>query len=258
MIDTHTHLFLEQFDLDRHENILRAKEAGVQKLLLPNIDHTTTEAMMKMASDYPAMCVPMMGLHPSSVNKQFENELKHVESMLQKHGHAFCAIGEIGLDYYWDTSFKEQQKEAVKIQFEWALEYNLPVVLHARESFDDLFQLVESYLNRGLRGIFHCFTGSPQQAERIISYKTFLMGIGGVVTFKNGGLDKTLAAISPEHIVLETDSPFLSPSPYRGKRNESSYLPIIAKKIAEIQTCDQKELIRQTTKNAIKIFQGIS
>lgn len=258
MIDTHTHLYLEAFDTDRQEAVERAIKAGVQLMLLPNIDSSTTASMMKMAARNPDHCKAMMGLYPGSVKENFEQELRHVEEMLQKHSNSFCAIGEIGLDYYWDTTFKEQQKEALTIQLEWALQYHLPVVLHTRDSFDDLMDIVESYLDRGLSGVFHCFSGHLEQAQKIIGYKNFLMGIGGVLTFKNSGLDNIMAHVGLEHLVLETDSPYLTPAPYRGKRNESSYLPLIAQKLADVKSCTKNELIQQTTKNALKMFRKIS
>lgn len=252
LIDTHTHLFSGEFDADRADMIKRAIAAGVVKMYLPNIDASSVDAMLKLETEFPQNCFAMMGLHPGSVKENYLEELKKVEDWLGKR--KFSAIGEIGMDYYWDRTFVPQQKNAFSLQVDWAKKFNLPIVIHQRECFDDTFELVKSRNGDYLRGIFHCFTGTPDQAKKIISLGGFKLGIGGVVTYKKSNLHETLKQIDLKHIVLETDSPYLAPVPYRGKRNESSYLPIIANKVAEIKGVSVNEVAEITTKNAQEIF----
>jgi TatD DNase family protein len=250
-IDTHTHLYDEQFDAEREQIIQRALDAGVGKMYLPNCDSETIAPMMRMVSQWPEHCFPMMGVHPCYIKENYRQELDIAESWLQKE--KFSAIGEIGLDYYWDKTFVAEQKEAFNIQMDWALSMNLPIVIHTRDSIQDGIDMVRAKQNGNLKGIFHCFGGSAEEAKQIIDLG-FYLGIGGVVTFKKSGLDVILKDISLEHIVLETDAPYLAPVPYRGKRNESSYIPIIGTKIADIKECSVDEVAEVTTKNAKRIF----
>ncbi len=250
-IDTHCHLFDEQFNMDRDEAITRAIVAGVDLLLLPNIDAVTIPALYELSDKYPDKCLPMMGLHPCSVFADYEKTLGiiHKELSLRK----FVAIGEIGLDYYWDISFKEQQIQAFKTQLNWAVEMKLPVAIHTRNSFEDAIAIVEEFKPKGLTGVFHCFSGSTDDAKRVMD-TGFYMGIGGVVTFKNGGLDKILPDVPMDFLILETDSPYLAPVPYRGKRNAPEYIPLIAQKLAEIKGIDLEIIANITTANAKKLF----
>lgn len=249
--DTHTHLYDEQFDRDREEIIQKSIAAGVSKMYLPNCDHTTIGPMMDMVQQWPEHCFPMMGLHPCYVKEDYRKELDTVYSWLEKE--KFAAVGEIGLDYHWDTTFVSQQKEAFNIQMDWALQYNLPIVIHTRESMQDGIDMVRQKQHGSLTGIFHCFGGTVAEAQQIIDLG-FYLGIGGVATFKKSTLPEVLQAVPMEYIVLETDAPYLAPVPYRGKRNESSYIPLIADKIAEIKRCSLTEVAEITTKNAANLF----
>ena len=251
MIDTHAHIYLDQFGRDLDLVIDHSRESGVGKILMPNVDHSTIDSMMEVEEMYPGYCTAMMGLHPCSVDKSFERELYTVEEWLLKR--PFVAIGEIGIDLYWDTSTYKYQQEAFSIQVNWANQKNLPVVIHCRESLDQTLDLLETLVTPYSTGVFHCFTGNREQADRIISLG-FRMGIGGVVTFKNSGLDHTLKDISLEHLVLETDSPYLAPVPFRGKRNQPGYLREILGKIAEIYNVHEEEVAEVTTRNALELF----
>lgn len=250
-IDTHSHLYLEEFNNDREEIISRALGAGVVKILLPNIDKTSVSAMLELTHNFPGICYPMIGIHPTYVKEDYLEQLESVKEWLTRD--KFIAIGEIGIDLYWDKEFIRQQTEIFKAQIELALTYNLPVVIHARKSFPEIFSLLEEYRGSGLRGVFHAFTGDTGQAEFIIDLGLYV-GIGGIVTFKNSGLDKVVADIGIHNILLETDSPYLAPSPFRGKRNESSYIPLIAEKIAETTCLSLKEIAEVTSKNAHNLF----
>jgi TatD DNase family protein len=250
--DTHTHLYLKEFDQDRADAIERAVASGVEKFFLPNIDNTSIESMMQMEKDFAGKCFPMIGLHPCSVNNNYKEELNTVEDWLQKH--TFYGIGEVGIDLYWDKTFVENQKKAFRHQVRLAKKYNLPVIIHLRDAFDETFQIVTEENDSSLKGIFHCFAGTVEQADKVIGLGGFKLGIGGVATFKNSGLDKVLSEVDLKHIVLETDSPYLAPVPYRGKRNESSYIPLIAQKLAEIYNVSVEEIARITTENAKEIF----
>jgi len=243
-VDTHAHLYLKEFDNDRSEVLERCRENGIHKIYLPNIDHTSIDDMLELEAKFQGECFAMMGVHPCSVKKDFEKELYLAEDWLGKR--RFNAIGEIGTDLYWDKTFWDQQQEAFKIQVGWAKKLNTPIVIHCRESIDETIQLLEPFVDGSLKGIFHCFTGNLNQASQIISMG-FLLGIGGVSTFKNGGLDKVLPEIELKHLVLETDSPYLAPVPYRGKRNESGYIPLIANRVAEIKKCKLEDVAYQTT-----------
>jgi len=250
-VDTHTHLYSEEFNSDRTHVIKKAISSGVKKLYLPNIDSTSIEGMLQLENEFPENCFPMMGLHPCSVNEKVEEELRVVEEWLAKR--KFCAVGEIGIDLYWDKTFFEQQKMAFKKQIDWALQYDLPIVIHCREAFDEIFEILSSYTQLPT-GIFHCFSGNLEQANKIISLGKFKLGIGGVVTFKNAGLDKVVEQLDIQHLVLETDSPYLAPVPFRGKRNESGYLMMIAEKVAALKNLTIAEVAEITTKNATEIF----
>lgn len=252
-IDTHTHLYDEQLATDEAEMIQRAIDAGVTKMYMPNCDSTTIDGMMKIAATYPANCYPMMGVHPCYIKDNYKEELKIAEQQLAEN--KFYAVGEIGLDYYWDMTYQQQQIEAFEIQIDWALAHNLPIVIHSRESLQDCIDIVKKKQNGNLSGIFHCFGGNLQEAQQIVDLG-FYMGIGGVVTFKNSTLPQVLAEIDLKHLVLETDAPYLSPMPYRGKRNESSYIPLIAQKLADIKQTDLNTVADITTANAVKIFRN--
>lgn len=249
--DSHAHVYLGQFEQDRDEVIRKSIDSGVGRIYMPNVDSKTIDAMLEAESTHPQVCIPMMGLHPCSVNDQFEKELQLVEHWLNKR--SFAAVGEIGTDLYWDRTYWAQQQEALKIQLQWGLDFDLPVVLHSRDSIDETIQLVRPFSDKGLKGVFHCFTGNGEQAEAIIEMGFFL-GIGGVATFKNGGLDKVLDKIPVHHLMLETDSPYLAPVPYRGKRNEPSYIPLIAERISVITGETVENIAQITTDNALKLF----
>ncbi|NUO03684.1 MAG: TatD family hydrolase [Saprospiraceae bacterium] len=252
LVDTHAHLYLEQFDEDRDAMMQRALEAGVGRIYLPNIDTRTVEAMLAVEAAYPEQCFCMMGMHPCSVKENYEAELATLRSWLERR--PFCAVGEIGIDLYWDKTFFEAQQKAFTTQVAWALEFDLPIVIHLRDSFDEVVDLLKPIRDQRLRGIFHCFGGSVEQAETAISMG-FLLGIGGVLTYKKSGLDETLKHIGLEHLVLETDSPYLTPVPHRGKRNESAYVRIVAERLAEVKQVDLAEIAEVTTRNALRIFE---
>ena len=252
MIDTHTHLYSDQFDSDRKEMLQRAFDKGVTKFFLPAIDSSYHEKMLALESEYPGKIFAMMGLHPCDVKPEtWEKELEIVENYLKQR--PFCAIGEIGIDLYWDRTTLDIQVKAFEQQIDWAIEYDIPIVIHTRESFDEVFEVIERKKHPKLRGIFHCFSGTLEQAKHAIDLG-FILGIGGVVTFKNGKIDQFLHEISLEKIVLETDSPYLAPVPFRGKRNESSYVELVAGKLVDIYGKDFSEIDRITTANAEKIF----
>lgn len=252
MIDTHTHLYSDEFDNDRNEMIQRAIDKGVDGFFLPAIDSSTHKKMLDLEAEYPGYIFSMMGLHPCSVNPEtWENELKIVENYLDSR--AFCGIGEIGIDLYWDKSTLDIQIKAFEQQIDWAIQRDLPIVIHTRESFDEVFEVLERKKHPKLRGIFHCFSGNLDQANRAVDLG-FLLGIGGVVTFKNGKIDQFLHEIPLENIVLETDSPYLAPVPFRGKRNESAYLELIAGKLVTVYGKSFSDIDRITTENAKKFF----
>jgi TatD DNase family protein len=251
MIDTHTHLYLPEFKVDIDAVINRAAKEGVSRFYLPNIDSEVIADMIGLEEKYAGKCFAMMGLHPCSVKENYKDELGVVENWLSKR--KFAAVGEIGLDYYWDTSFKEQQTAAFNRQTELALNYKLPIVIHSRDSLQDCIDLVKQKQDGSLRGIFHCFSGNANEAEQIIDLN-FLMGIGGVVTYKNAGLAEIVAGIDLKHLVLETDAPYLTPVPFRGKRNEPSYLKYVVEKIAAVKNISAYEVAEITTANAKNLF----
>lgn len=249
--DTHTHLYSNEFDEDRDEMIQRSIDAGISRFFIPAIDSTFTQAMYALEKAYPVNIFLMMGLHPTHVKDNYLNELQHVEEELAKR--KFVAVGEIGIDLYWDKTHLKEQQDAFRKQIQLAKKYKLPIVIHCREAFDEIFEILEEEKSADLFGIFHCFSGTYEQALQAISYNMKL-GIGGVVTFKNGKIDQFLNQIGLEHIVLETDSPYLAPVPYRGKRNESSYLVNVVAKLAEIYGMSQEEIARITTDNSKTVF----
>jgi len=251
LTDTHTHLYSEEFDQDRGEMMQRAINAGVSRFFIPAIDSTCTQAMYDLEQDFPENVFLMMGLHPTYVKDNYEAELAHVASQLTKR--KFYAIGEIGIDLYWDKTHLKEQQIAFRQQIQWAKQYKLPIVIHCREAFDEIFEILEEEKSPELFGIFHCFSGTYEQALQAISYN-MLLGIGGVVTFKNGKIDQFLDRIDLQHIVLETDSPYLAPIPFRGKRNESSYVVNVAAKLATIYNCSVAEIAQITTENSKRVF----
>ncbi|GMN11609.1 TatD family hydrolase [Croceitalea sp. MTPC9] len=249
--DTHTHLYSEAFDDDRDEMISRAIDAGVRRFFIPAIDSTYTQSMYELEKSYPDNVFLMMGLHPTHVKESYLEELDHVEKQLEKR--KFYAIGEIGIDLYWDKTFLKQQQEAFVFQIRLAKKLKLPIVIHCREAFDEIFEILEQEKDNDLYGIFHCFTGTIEQAHKAISYRMKL-GIGGVATFKNGKIDQFLNKIDLKHVVLETDSPYLAPVPYRGKRNESSYITKVLEKMALIYNVSEAEIAKITTANSKEVF----
>ncbi|WP_439128920.1 TatD family hydrolase [Polaribacter sp.] len=249
--DTHTHLYSSQFKEDQKEMMQRAKNAGVSRFFIPAIDSSYTESMLQLEKNFPNEVFLMMGLHPTSVKENYKEELAHVKKWVDQRD--FYAIGEIGIDLYWDKTFLQQQKEAFKTQIQWAKEKELPIVIHCRDAFDEIFEILESEKGDGLYGVFHCFTGTKAQAEKAISYNMKL-GIGGVVTFKNGKIDQFLNEIDIKNIVLETDAPYLAPTPYRGKRNESAYITNVVDKLVDIYGLSFEEIADITTQNSKEIF----
>lgn len=250
-IDTHTHLYDEQFDSDRKTSIQQAIDQGVEKMYLPNCDSSTIEGMLEVEKAFPSHCFAMMGLHPCYVKENVHDELAIMEAWLTKR--TFSAIGEIGLDYHWDKTYINEQKKAFRTQIEWSLQYNRPIVIHTREATKDTIEIVKEYAPKGVRGVFHCFSGSVETARQIIDLG-FYLGIGGVLTYKNAGLQEVVQLIDLKHIVLETDAPYLSPVPHRGKRNESSYTLFIAEKLANLKGIDLTTVASITTENALKLF----
>jgi TatD DNase family protein len=254
-IDTHTHLFSEQFDEDRNLTVTRAIEAGVDKMFLPNIDLDSIQPMLDLCKAFPKNCYPMIGIHPCSVTENWEQDMAVVEEQLNKNN--YCAIGEIGIDLYWDKSTKEIQVKAFEKQVELAKRYQLPIAIHVREAFDETLAIMDRINDDNLSGVFHCFTGTVAQAKHIINYGNFKLGMGGVLTFKNSGLDKVIKEIDMRHLILETDAPYLAPTPYRGKRNQSEYIPLIAEKLAEIKEISIEEVAEVTTANALALFHTV-
>ncbi|MFN3755383.1 MAG: TatD family hydrolase [Flavobacterium sp.] len=251
LTDTHTHLYAEEFDEDRSQMMKRALEQGVSRFFIPAIDSNHTQGMYQLEKDFPEQVHLMMGLHPCYVKENYLEELQHVEEQLKSR--RFVAIGEIGIDLYWDKTTLAIQIESFKKQIQWAKDYQLPIVIHSRDSFDEIFEVLEFEKSPELFGIFHCFTGNYEQALKAISFNMKL-GIGGVVTFKNGKIDTFLNEIPIEHIVLETDAPYLAPVPHRGKRNESSYLKLVAEKVAQLYGMTIEDVAHQTTENAKSVF----
>lgn len=251
LIDTHSHIYLPEFEPELAEMLKRAEKEGVGKILMPAIDSSTHQQMLQLEESLPDQCLSMMGLHPCSVKENYKEELAIARNYLKKQ--RFKAVGEIGLDFYWDKTFTEQQYAAFNEQIEWALEYNIPIVIHSRESTDECINVVAAHQKGQLTGVFHCFSGNVEQAQKIIGLGLYL-GIGGVVTFKNSGLDKVMESVSLENIVLETDAPYLAPVPFRGKRNEPSYLKYVVEKLSTLKNISIEEVAKITTTNAGKLF----
>jgi TatD DNase family protein len=252
LIDTHTHLYAEEFNPDRKNLMEKAMANGIRSFYLPNIDSGSIDAMLQLEAQFPENCFAMMGLHPCSVKEDWQKELAIIEQWLKKR--KFAAIGEIGIDLYWDKSFFEEQKTAFRQQIDWALEYHYPISIHCREAFDPIYEILKTYKTLP-KTIFHCFSGNLEQARSILALGDLKLGIGGVVTFKNSGLDKVIGQIGLEHLVLETDAPYLAPVPFRGKRNEPAYMLEVAKKIAEVKDMSLDEVAKITSQNAEYIFQ---
>lgn len=255
LIDTHAHLYLPEFGEDRDSVVQRALESGIEKILLPNIDERSIQAMLELCKGFKGTCFPMIGLHPSSVREDFTEVLQRMRELLNNH--SFVAIGETGIDLYWDKSYQELQEEAFAMQMEIGLETGLPVVIHARESFPELFRIIDRFSGSGIRGVFHSFTGGPEEVKTISGFD-FYFGINGISTFKNSGLQETLKLIPLNRLLLETDSPYLSPVPKRGQRNESSHLKYICTKVAEIIGKRAEELAEITRENSLRLFSKIS
>jgi TatD DNase family protein len=252
-IDTHTHLYDDRLnEAKQDEMIRRALDAGVEKMYMPNCDQHTIPGMMRIAKDFPEQCLPMMGLHPTYIKEDYQAELAIVKEWLEKE--SFAAVGEIGLDYYWDKTFVPQQKEAFAQQIDWALQYKLPIVIHSRESTSDCIEIVSSKQNGELRGVFHCFSGTQEEADQIFELG-FMIGIGGIITYKSNKVLQEIVQNAPlEHLVLETDAPYLSPVPYRGKRNESAFVMFVAERIAELRSTTIEALGKATSENAARLF----
>ncbi|WP_233145434.1 TatD family hydrolase [Labilibacter marinus] len=252
IIDTHSHIYSEQFDEDRDEMIHRAFEAGVEYILMPNVDVESIDAMLAIEDKYPTQCISMMGLHPTSVDEKYQEQLKIMRSWFDKR--RFCAVGEIGIDLYWDKTFLSEQIKAFKTQIQWAIDLDLPIVIHARDAFDEIFEVLDNMDITGLTGVFHSFTGNIEQAKKVLSYGCFKMSINGVVTFKNSGLGKVVEQLSIQDLVLETDAPYLTPTPFRGKRNEPAYTDLVSKKLAELFNMSQDEVNSITSASAKSLF----
>jgi TatD DNase family protein len=251
MADTHAHLYLEEFREDLHEVVMRAAAAGVRHILLPNIDKGSISGMMALEASYPGLCFPMMGLHPTSVKEDYCDQLKIVEDWLARR--PFQAVGEIGIDLYWDKTFRREQEDAFVRQVRLARQYGYPIAIHTRNSMEETIAILEGEPDQGPGGVFHCFTGTVRQAEKV-TRMGYCLGIGGVLTYKNSGLEEVVAAVGLEYILLETDAPFLAPVPYRGKRNESAFVRLVAERIAGIRNIPAEEVATVTTANAIRVF----
>lgn len=251
LIDTHSHIYSEDFIDDIDDVITRAYDNDVRKIILPNIDSSSVHKMLDLADQYPQICFPLMGLHPTSVGEDYQEELELVEFWLKKR--KFYGIGEIGIDLYWESTYLDEQIITFRHQVNLAKKYKLPIVVHVRESFDQVLEVVKELKDDNLNGVFHSFTGTIEQAQKVLDLG-FKIGVGGIVTFKNSGLDQVISQINPKDLILETDSPYLTPVPYRGKRNESSYLIHVARKIAELHNTSVNEIAKITTENAIKLF----
>lgn len=254
IIDTHSHLFVEEFDVDRSEVMQRAREVGVQHVLMPNIDLASVAPMLQVCQEYRGFCYPMLGLHPTEVGADYPVVLSKLKALLDKQLQTFLAIGEVGLDLYWDKTYKDEQIAALEEQIAWALEYDLPLVIHSREAFDEIYSLFSRYKDSSLRGIFHSFTGTADEAQALLEFPGFLLGINGVATFKKSTIPEALSHVPLTRVVVETDSPYLAPVPYRGKRNESAYVVRVVEKLAEIYGLTAESVAAQTYANAATLF----
>ncbi len=251
LIDTHSHIYSEDFNDDRDEVVQRAYSSGVKKIVLPNINSGTIKHMLDLSDTYPHLCFPLIGLHPTSVEEDYKEELQAVEYWLEKR--KFYGIGEIGIDLYWDKKYKKEQKDAFRTQIKLAKEYNLPVVIHVRDSFSETYKIVKKEQDGTLRGVFHCFSGDEKEAQKVIKLG-FYIGVGGLITFKNSNLDKVIEKVEVNHLLLETDSPYMAPEPKRGTRNESSYVVYVAQKLAEVYNIPLSEVAEITSGNANNLF----
>ena len=252
-VDTHTHLFVQEFDDDRNNVVQRAIAAGVTKLCLPSITEESVPAIMKMCEEHPGVCFPMLGLHPTELGEDYKGVLERLYDIL-KNDNSYIAVGEVGLDFYWDDTRKKEQLDAFDIQISWAAEMGLPLAIHSRSAFNELYDVMESHRGKGLTGVFHCFSGNEDEVRKLLSFDGFCLGIGGVVTYKKSILPEVLKSVPLERVLLETDSPYLPPMPFRGKRNESAYVPYIAEFLADVYDCTIDEVARVTTINACRIF----
>lgn len=255
MIDTHSHLFVEEFEEGLDSVIGRAKEAGVCRIYMPNIDDTTLDHLLDVCNQYPDYCFPMLGYHPTSVDGDSMGKVLGMKKLLTEN-HPFCAIGEVGLDLYWDKTYLKEQQKVLEEQIHWALEWDLPLIVHCREAFPELFEVMRPYKKEALSGIFHSFTGEREDVLELLDYPNFMIGINGVVTFKKSTLPQVLSDVPLERVVLETDSPYLAPVPFRGKRNETSYIIKVAEKLASVYDVDLEEILSVTTRNALKVFKS--
>ena len=253
MIDTHSHIYGPEFDEDRDAVVARAKDAGVTQILLPNINAETIRPMLDLCEKHPSYCYPMMGLHPEDVKEDFQQVLDGMRALLEA-SNPYVAIGEVGLDFYWDSTFREQQLEAFEQQVCWARDYQLPLVVHSRSSHRELLEVMERHRGEALRGIFHCFGGSKEEAAELLSFEGFVLGIGGVLTYKKSTLPEVLQSVPIERIVLETDAPYLAPVPYRGKRNESAYVSCVLQRLAEVYNCSPERIDQVTSTTAKRLF----
>lgn len=252
LIDTHSHIYSDEFDSDRHEVIRRAQSIGVRHIILPNCDSTTLPQMLALEAAYTNYCHAAIGLHPTSIDAEYAKELALVKSELERRD--YLAIGEIGIDLYWDKTLLAEQTIVFRQQIEWALEYHLPVIIHVRDSFRESMNVLAPFKNRGLTGVFHSFTGTVEEAQEIIAFGGFKLGINGIVTFKNSGLAAVVEKLDLKHLLLETDSPYLTPAPHRGKRNESAYVSLVCEKLADIYHLSFQEIDEATTRNALELF----
>lgn len=258
MIDTHSHIYEPVFNADREDIIMRAKQAGVELILLPNINAESIDQMLGLCHQYPDYCFPMMGLHPTDIEDDYKQALADMEKLLAVPDHPYIAVGEVGLDYYWDKSKAKEQEETFRVQIEWAIKYHLPLMIHSRSAHRQLVTAITEYMGESLTGVFHCFGGTTEEAEELLQFPGFVLGIGGVVTYKNSPLPETLKNVPLERIVLETDSPYLAPVPYRGKRNESAYIVEVLRKIAEIYNVSEQEAEDITNSNVKRIFKHLN
>lgn len=254
LIDTHSHLFVEEFAEDLPEVVARAKEVGISSIYMPNIDSSTVESLLQVSKQYAGYCYPLVGLHPTSVDGNYREELNRLKPLFEDASLSIVGVGEVGLDLYWDRTYRNEQEIAFREQIEWALSYNLPLVIHSREAFDELYAIMCDYQGTPLRGIFHSFTGNKEEAEKLLTFENFMLGINGVLTFKKSTLPETLTEIPIERVVLETDSPYLAPVPCRGKRNETAYLRHTLVRMAEVYGMTPEDVSQKTTENALKVF----
>ena len=254
MIDTHSHIYVDDFAADADDVVSRAQQAGIEKIFLPNINAESITPMLELSRRYPGYLYPMMGLHPEDVKEDWMQVLERMEALLQDANHPYVAVGEIGLDFYWDTTYCEEQKKAFDTQVQWAVKYNLPLMIHCRQAHEELLAALEPYRNAGLKGVFHCFGGTLEEAKQLLSHEGFVLGIGGILTFKKSPLSSVIPYVPLDRIVVETDAPYLAPVPYRGKRNESAYCVEIFRKLSDLYQTSLEEVSNQTNINVKRVF----